>query len=297
MVIMAYALSVFMLMIGSDVFYDISSKAAGIGVTTDEETPEKINKDLPDLQDADLTSLLIQSKLQKPFGIAEITQTGLGNPDMVKEDTEATIDLQEGSDTNWLLGSAMSTQEFESIMQQVTTYDSEGKDEKLQAEQLMLTADPKSTSTARKVKKNEIFSLSKEASGTYVLNVTDEEIDMLERIVQAEAGGEDLKGKILIVNVILNRIKDEDFPDTIEDVIFQNKDGEYQFSPVEDERYWKVKISDNTEEAVQRALKGEDYSEGALYFIARKRTNASSAAWFDNHLKWLFKHGGHEFYK
>jgi N-acetylmuramoyl-L-alanine amidase len=296
MVIMAYALSVFMLFIGSDVFYNISSKAAGIGITTDEETPEKINKELPDLQNAGLTALLIQSKLQNPFAIAEITQTGLGSLSEVKEEKEA-ADLPSSSETNWLLGSAMSTQEFENMMMQMSDSGIVGQEEKPKTNQLRLPSNQKKKSQEKKAKKNETFSLSSEASGSFVMDVTDEEIGMLERIVQAEAGGEDMKGKILIVNVILNRIKDEDFPNTIKNVIFQNEAGEYQFSPVKDERYWQVKISDDTEKAVKRALEGEDYSEGALYFIARKRTNADSAAWFDNHLDWLFKHGGHEFYK
>jgi N-acetylmuramoyl-L-alanine amidase len=145
---------------------------------------------------------------------------------------------------------------------------------------------------------DEIYSMStEEAVSPYIIDVTEEEIEMLHRIVQAEAGGEDRVGKILIVNVILNRIEDNDFPDTVEEVIFQNKKGEYQFSPVDDKSYWSVDISEDTEEAVLSALEGEDHSEGALYFIARKRTRASSAEWFDNNLKWLFKHGGHEFYR
>ncbi|MHB8128871.1 MAG: cell wall hydrolase, partial [Mobilitalea sp.] len=124
-----------------------------------------------------------------------------------------------------------------------------------------------------------------------------EDISMLQRIVEAEASGEDMVGKILVANVIFNRMADEDFPDTVEGVIFQEKHGDYQFSPVSDERYWTVKVSKESKEAVKRAIEGEDYSEGALYFIARKRTRASSAQWFDQKLDWLFKHGGHEFYK
>jgi N-acetylmuramoyl-L-alanine amidase len=120
---------------------------------------------------------------------------------------------------------------------------------------------------------------------------------LLEQIVAAEAEGEDIIGKILIVNVILNRMADDEFPDTIKGVIYHKVGGEYQFSPLESGRFGKVKISDETKEAVDRALEGEDYSEGALYFMARKRAKKSSAKWFDNNLTWLFKHGGHEFYK
>ena len=138
---------------------------------------------------------------------------------------------------------------------------------------------------------------AKEASGEYVYDATDKEVEMLERIVQAEAGSEDMKGRILVANVVLNRVSNKNFPDTVKQVIFQNSDGEYQFSPVADKRYWSVKVSKKTKEAVQRALQGEDYSDGALYFMARKRAKASNAKWFDDNLKWLFKHGGHEFYR
>lgn len=291
MVITAYALSVMMLILGSDVFYNINSAAAGIS-TTDEETQEKINEELPDLQTADLTTLLIQSKLQNPFGIAEITETGLGSirANNIIAGTPPT-DGSTAEDTIWLLGKAMNQEEYAKLIEQVPDFASIST---------VVTSTDMATSVIVEdtSAEDEIYSLStEEAVSTFVYDVTEDEIAMLERIVQAEAGGEDMVGKILIVNVILNRIEDDNFPDSVEEVIFQNKNGEYQFSPVDDKSYWSVDISDNTEEAVLRALEGEDHSEGALYFIARKRTKASSAAWFDNNLKWLFKHGGHEFYK
>ena len=293
MVITAYALSVMMLILGSDVFYNINSQAAGVS-TKAEETQEKIKEGTSDLPTADLSAFLVQSKLQNPFGIAEVTETGLGSVkalNVTNETTDTQTTVQ--SNTLWLLGNAMNQDEFDALLEQVPNFESVSTVVSSGEREISMT----STQTASG-SKEEIYSLStKEAASPYVMDVSKDEIDMLERIVQAEAGGEDMVGKILIVNVILNRIADESFPDTIEDVIFQNKDGEYQFSPVDDKSYWSVDISDNTEEAVLRALEGEDYSEGALYFVARKRTNASSARWFDENLKWLFKHGGHEFYK
>ena len=123
--------------------------------------------------------------------------------------------------------------------------------------------------------------------------ITGEELDLLEKIVQAEAGGEDLKGKILVANVILNRVNSSKFPNDIKSVIMAGR----QFSPVSDGRIWTVTVSSETKEAVQRALDGEDYSMGALYFMARSAADASNVTWFDRALTWLFKHGGHEFFK
>lgn len=125
----------------------------------------------------------------------------------------------------------------------------------------------------------------------------EEEIEVLERIVEAEAGGEDADGKLLVANVVLNRVADDAFPDTIRDVVFQRENGVTQFSPVANGRYDKVIISDETIQAVERALQGEDLSDGALYFAARKYADSSNMRWFDENLTFLFRHGGHEFFR
>lgn len=123
------------------------------------------------------------------------------------------------------------------------------------------------------------------------------EIEVLQRIVEAEAGGEDDDGKLLVANVVLNRVRSEQFPNTISEVVFQRSNGVTQFSPVANGRYGEVTVSEETKSAVDRALQGEDISEGALYFAARKYANQKSMKWFDDHLTLLFKHGGHEFFK
>lgn len=135
------------------------------------------------------------------------------------------------------------------------------------------------------------------ASVKYVIDLKKAEIEILQRIVEAEATGEDVKGKMLVANVILNRVKDESFPDTVEGVVFQKSGSTYQFSPIKDKRYWSVKISEDTIKAVDRVLQGEDSSQGALYFSARQRADKNSMKWFDNNLKFLFQYGGHEFFK
>lgn len=123
-----------------------------------------------------------------------------------------------------------------------------------------------------------------------------DEFEVLCRIVEAEAGGEDMNGRILVANVILNRVESKAFPDTIEGVVFQKNNGTFQFSPIRDGRYQKVKISQETTEAVQRALAGEDYSQGALYFVSRKAAAPEKMRWFDTHLTRLLEYGGHEFF-
>lgn len=127
--------------------------------------------------------------------------------------------------------------------------------------------------------------------------LSEKEYHILTRIVEAEATGLDKKSKILVANVVLNRMKHQAFPDTVEDVVFQNVNGAVQFSPVADGRYYSVKITEATKEAVDRALAGEDYSQGALYFMERTMSDKSNVRWFDSCLTKLFQYQGHEFYK
>ena len=122
---------------------------------------------------------------------------------------------------------------------------------------------------------------------------TESDYNVLLRIVQAEAGGCDMKGKILVANVILNRVESDEFPDTITDVVYEKR----QFSPVSNGSINRCKVEQETVEAVDRALAGEDYSEGALFFMNRRASSGNNVSWFDTHLDYLFQHGGHEFFK
>ena len=123
------------------------------------------------------------------------------------------------------------------------------------------------------------------------------EWEVLCRIVEAEAGGEDEEGKLLVANVVLNRVNSDKFPDTVSEVVFQKEQGVTQFSPVSNGRYYCVEISEETINAVGRAMKGEDISQGALFFAARKYADSDRMRWFDENLTFLFQHGGHEFFK
>ncbi len=102
-----------------------------------------------------------------------------------------------------------------------------------------------------------------------------------------------MQGRILVANVILNRVRNPEFPDNITDVVYQRS----QFSPVIDGSINTCKVMPETVEAVNRALAGEDYSRGALYFMNRGRSQSRNVSWFDGKLTFLFHHDGHEFFK
>ena len=128
-----------------------------------------------------------------------------------------------------------------------------------------------------------------------ILDLDEENLTALYRIVEAEATDQDVYGRMLVANVVINRTY-AGFSSTVKGVIFQTIGGSQQFAPIRDGRYYTVEVTSKTKEAVDRVLKGEDYSNGALYFFQRDLTTAQKAAWFDNELKYLFKYGCHEFY-
>lgn len=125
------------------------------------------------------------------------------------------------------------------------------------------------------------------------VHCSEQDYELLKRIVQAEAGVCDTKGRILVANVIMNRVRSEEFPDTISEVVYQKS----QFSPVDDGRLYSCEVTQETVEAVDRALAGEDYSQGALYFMNRSRSRSHNVSWFDRNLTYLFQHDKHEFFR
>ncbi len=159
-----------------------------------------------------------------------------------------------------------------------------------------------------KPKADRSFVLSKRASSgqrvvdytvmekEYKYDLQDADYEALLKIVQAEAGNEDLEGKMLVAGVVMNRVSSAAFPDSVTEVVMQKDKGVYQFSPVGNGTYQNTRASEETIEAVERVLKGEDITQGALYFAARKSADPEKMRWFDRSLTRLFAHGNHEFF-
>jgi N-acetylmuramoyl-L-alanine amidase len=135
-----------------------------------------------------------------------------------------------------------------------------------------------------------------EVERQFIIDVSQDDIENLMKIVEAEAGSEDINGKILVADVVINRVKSSSFPDTVTEVVYQKTQNITQFSPVSNGRINSVTISSDTKTAVYNALMGEDISNGALYFMARKYSEPQSVLWFDTNLQFLFTYGNHDFF-
>lgn len=63
------------------------------------------------------------------------------------------------------------------------------------------------------------------------LHFSDEDVFILACLVYHEARGESFEGQVAVVEVVLNRMLSEYFPDTVEEVVFQKYGDVWQFSP------------------------------------------------------------------
>lgn len=91
------------------------------------------------------------------------------------------------------------------------------------------------------------------------------DIDLLAAIIECEAGGESYTGKVAVGNVVMNRVKSAVFPNTVLEVIYQNR----QFSPVGSGRFAIVLARGANEscyQAAQDAMAGAAPVGNCLFF-------------------------------
>lgn len=92
--------------------------------------------------------------------------------------------------------------------------------------------------------------------------VRDDELELLARTIAAEAQGEPYIGQVAVGAVILNRVRDSRFPNTISGVIYQP----HAFESVSNGLIWRRTPSAEARRAAQDALNGWDPTYGSLFF-------------------------------
>lgn len=117
-----------------------------------------------------------------------------------------------------------------------------------------------------------------------------DEAYMLMKIAMAEAESESTECKALVILTVLNRVwGNNEFPNTIEEVIFQKN----QFTPISNGRYDRVEPDADCREALAMVEQGWDESYGCTYFEA----TTNEATWHKENLQELFTVDQTTFYK
>ena len=105
-----------------------------------------------------------------------------------------------------------------------------------------------------------IMTSSSSGSGSSSTNSND--LNLLSRVVYAEARGEPYEGQVAVAAVTLNRVKSSSFPNTLAGVVYQSgaydavSDGQINLTP-----------NATAKKAAQDAMNGWDPSYGAIYYF------------------------------
>lgn len=124
-------------------------------------------------------------------------------------------------------------------------------------------------------------------------NYTSDDVFWLARIIEAEAVGEPYVGKVAVGNVVLNRVKSKDFPNTIYGVIFEYYGNIPQFSPVADGTIYNTPSQESIN-AAKDALNGFRPVGNATYFF---NPNKAAGSWIVKNKSYVAKIGNHVFYQ
>lgn len=115
------------------------------------------------------------------------------------------------------------------------------------------------------------ISSSNNSSGGSSSGTNSNDLNLLARLIYAEARGEPYNGQVAVGAVVLNRVKSSSFPNTVAGVIYQSgafsvvSDGQINLSP-----------NDTAKKAAQDAMNGWDPSYGAIYYY---NPNTATSAW------------------
>jgi len=109
-------------------------------------------------------------------------------------------------------------------------------------------------------------------SSKTIISYTQEEVNLLARLITAEAVGEPYNAMVGVGAVVVNRVRSPDWPSSISSVINQVIGGYYQFTPVKNGSI-NNPPSDAALKAAWAALYGSDPSKNAMFYFDDSSTN------------------------
>ena len=118
-----------------------------------------------------------------------------------------------------------------------------------------------------------------------VIELPIEDAQLLMQVAEAESGNQGEDGMWLVMSVVINRMEGDDFPETIEGVVYQ----EGQFATVKNGAIDRVEISNECHMALARIEKGEV----AKNIVAFENKGSS---YLDRYFSSAFEYKDHRFY-
>lgn len=122
------------------------------------------------------------------------------------------------------------------------------------------------------------------SSGSSSSSASTSDLNLLARLVYGEARGEPYSGQVAVAAVVLNRVRNSNFPNTIAGVIYQKgafdvvSDGQINLTP-----------NSTAKKAAQDALNGWDPSYGSIYYF-NPATATNKWIWSRPHVVTIGRH-------
>lgn len=110
--------------------------------------------------------------------------------------------------------------------------------------------------------------LSGGSSASSSSSYSESDVQLLGKVISAEARGESYEGQVAVGAVILNRVSHSSFPDSISGVVYQSG----AFSCVYDSN-WYQPVSETSMRAARDAMNGWDPTGGAIYYFNASKTS------------------------
>ena len=129
----------------------------------------------------------------------------------------------------------------------------------------ILNVSKTTNSTAVQSSKSKSTSSIVKKISSSVINYSPSDLDLLARLITAEAQGEPYNAQVAVGAVVLNRVKSSSFPNSISAVINQHTNGCYQFTPVLNGNINRP-AKESALKAAYEALSGNDPTNKALFF-------------------------------
>lgn len=121
---------------------------------------------------------------------------------------------------------------------------------------------------------------------SYAASSGTSDIQLMARAINGEARGEPYEGQVAVGAVILNRVKDSKFPNSISGVIYQPG----AFTAVSDGQINQpIKEGSTVYKAAQDAKNGWDPTGGCIYYF-NPQTATNKWIWSRPHVKTIGKH-------
>lgn len=105
-------------------------------------------------------------------------------------------------------------------------------------------------------------------SGSPSTQYSSSDVQLLAKVISAEARGESYEGQVAVGAVVLNRVAHPSFPDSISGVVYQSG----AFSCVYDSN-WNEPVAESSKRAAIDAINGWDPTGGAIFYFNPDKTN------------------------